>query len=166
MKTPENEDTWPLQINWMHFMKCFDVLGVLGHWETEVGVETSAHGSYRGSFIHITCGSQFPRNSRGMLTCWLHPSSFLFSLLLVLSSSCDFFKVQFIILILYIMRDIPVNCSYSSCTRFKGHYDRVLLNFEISILIVTILWFFYCVFYTIKLGRIKNSNSIDLYCSI
>ena len=38
----------------------------------------------------------------------------------------------------------------------KGHYDWVLLNVEIAILIVTILWFFYCVLYTIKLYSVSN----------
>ena len=41
----------------------------------------------------------------------------------------------------------------------KGNWDCVLLNFEIAILIVTILWFFYCIFYTIKI-EVQNLNLI------
>ena len=40
-----------------------------------------------------------------------------------------------------------------------------MLNFEIFILIVTILRFFYCALYTIKVERTQNLISIDLLVS-
>ena len=42
----------------------------------------------------------------------------------------------------------------------EGHLEWVLVDFEISILIVTILWFFFCVFYTIKMEAVQNLNLI------
>ena len=47
------------------------------------------------------------------------------------------------------------------CRCFKGHWDWVLLNIIIFILIVTILRFFYWVFYTIKIEVVQNMNLID-----
>ena len=40
-----------------------------------------------------------------------------------------------------------------------------MLNFEISILIPTILRFLYCVLYTVKMERIQNFNIIDVLVS-
>ena len=43
--------------------------------------------------------------------------------------------------------------------KYYSSLSSLELNFGISISIVIILWFFYCVFYTIKIGRMQNLNS-------
>ena len=56
---------------------------------------------------------------------------------------------------------------WMACWEKKVTYpvDWVLLNFEISILIVRILLFFYCVFYALKIEIVQNFISIDITLS-